>query len=230
MGWLKVDDKMPRNPKILAGDIETAWYYACALTHAAEQLTDGFIARSAVPLVAPHITDPCSVAERCADLELFRRLDDGYLIPDYLEFNPSRESVVQKRAEDAERQRKKRERDASREESQRDTAETSGVSPDVPSRPVPSPTTSPHHPPTGSTELVDNVTTRVVEQRFEAQRSVRNPSAWKRTARQNLTAEEHAEIARVCEKWPGAPISMLAAAADGEMSPHLRNYETKETA
>lgn len=228
MGWLKVDDKMPRNPKILAGDIETAWYYACALTHAAEQLTDGFIARSAVPLVAPHITDPCSVAERCADLELFRRLEDGYLIPDYLEFNPSRESVVQKRAEDAERQRKKRERDASRGESQRDSQQTSGVNPDVPSRPVPG--TSTPHPPTDTAGIVEAVTTRVVEQRLEAQRSVRNPVAWKRTARANLTAEEHAEIARVCEKWPGAPITMLAAAADGDLSPHLNNYRPQETA
>ena len=89
MGWLKVDDKLPRNPKVLAGDIETAWYYLCALTHCAEQLTDGYIADAAVPVIAPHITDPRDVAERCAQLEMFSRVDGGYQVSDYLDFNPS---------------------------------------------------------------------------------------------------------------------------------------------
>lgn len=83
MGWLKVDDKIPRNPKILAGDIETAWYFVCALTHCAEQLTDGYLARSAVPLIAPHITDPQAVSDRCVTLGLFRQTENGYIVEDF---------------------------------------------------------------------------------------------------------------------------------------------------
>jgi 5-methylcytosine-specific restriction endonuclease McrA len=78
MGWLKLDDKFPRNPKILAGDSTTAWFYVCALSHCAEQMTDGYIADSAVLVLAPHIEDPRSVAEQCADLDLFRRVEGGY--------------------------------------------------------------------------------------------------------------------------------------------------------
>ncbi len=85
MGWLKVDDKLLRNPKVLAGDIETAWYYLCALTHCAEQLTDGYIADAVLPLIAPHITDPRSVAEKCAQLGMFRHVEGGYPVGDHVQ-------------------------------------------------------------------------------------------------------------------------------------------------
>lgn len=228
MGWLKVDDKLPRNPKILAGDIETAWYYLCALTHCAEQLTDGYIADTAVPVIAPHITDPRDVADRCCELEMFSRVDGGYQVRDYLDFNPSREEVLAKRAADRERQARSR---TSRRASRSDTDGTSGVTPDVPSRPVP---TTPHHPQTGSTrgdpqpvddDLVEAVLEQVITNRS---RGEAKSAGWKRTVRRNLRTDHDGawwtELHRLVHDYPTAPVSMLAAAADGEKSPHLRHY------
>lgn len=216
MGWLKVDDKLPRNPKVLAGDIETAWYYLCALTHCAEQLTDGYITDSVVPLVAPHITDPRSVADRCAQLGMFRHVEGGYEVPDYLDFNPSRASVLDKREKDKSRQQSHR-------ESRRDTDTTSDVTPRVPSRPVP---LGNSHPPAGSTELAQQVAERVIDHRYSQQTGIRDAKAWKRKALGNLWADEAwwAECERVCGKWVGAPLDMLAQAAEGVISPHLNTY------
>lgn len=225
MGWLKVDDKLPRNPKVLAGDIETAWYYLCALTHCAEQMTDGYIADSVVPLVAPHITDPRSVAERCADLDMFRRVEGGYEVPDYLDFNPSRASVLEKREKDKSRQQSHR-------ESRRDTESTSGVTPGVPSRPVPSDEIS-HHPPTATTDadldLIDEVAAQVVKARLARQTGISHPDRWTRKTLANLRSEPvWAEIPRVCAKWPGAPVDMLAEAAEGRPSPNLNHHKQRE--
>lgn len=153
MGWLKIDDKFPRHPKIVAGGIETSWFYTCALAHCAEQLTDGFVANGVVNMVAPHVDYPKDVAERCADLELFERVDGGYLIPNYTDYNPSREEALAKRAAAAKRKAKQRaaskaKRDRQREsqgESRRDShgdghSDSHGESHPprpVPSRPVP---------------------------------------------------------------------------------------------
>lgn len=221
MGWLKVDDKLPRNPKIIAGDVETSWYYVCALTHCAEQMTDGFIADAAVPVIAPHVQDPRSVADRCCQLGMFRRVDAGYEVPDYLEFNPSRAGVLEKREKDRIRQESHR-------ASQRDTAATSAVSQRVPSRPVPDGVT--HSSSTASTGLVDVVAAAVVAHRLAQQTSVRSPKAWSARALENLRADVEwwVELERVCEKWPGAPVDMLAQAAEGVFSPHLRMHERSE--
>lgn len=224
MGWLKIDDKYPRNPKVLAGDIETSWFYVCALTHCAEQLTDGFIADSAVPVIAPHVIAPQDVAERCVQLGMFTRVTNGFLVPDFLDFNPSRAEVVEKREKDRERQRK------SRGMSQRDSRETSDVTPSVPSRPVPSTSIS------SSTdvlqrgdvdeELVNQVADAVVKHRA----SKANPTSpnWAKSVRRNLHTDDGGEwwanLERVCAEFPTAPVSMLVDAAEGRPHPMLAGY------
>lgn len=236
MGWLKVDDKLPRNPKVLAGDIETAWYYLCALTHCAEQLTDGYIADAAVPVIAPHITDPRDVAERCAQLEMFSRVDGGYQVPDYLDFNPSRAKFLADRAADRERQARKRSKDS--DSSRRDTDRTSIVSPTVPSRPVPRPSPSPTTGTTGddpqpvdNDEKLQQVIDHVIQHRA---RGATKSAAWKRTVARNLRTDDDGawwnELQRLCTEYPDAPVSMLAAAAEGEKSPHLTHYRRHQIA
>lgn len=233
MGWLKLDDKFPRNPKVLASDLEASWFYVCVLSHCAEQLTDGFLADTAVPLVAPHVDAPRDVAERLVAVDLICRVDGGYMVPDYLDFNPSRESVLGRRAKDAERQSRHR----SQRESQRDTEETSGVSPRVPSRPVPtgdsssrqSSSTSP--PSAETTTKAEQVADAVVEHRAKSRGKVGN-KGWARSVRKNLRTDDGgawwAELERVCATYPGAPVSMLVGAAEGEPSPHLKAYRVEE--
>lgn len=78
-------------------------------------------------------------------------------------------------------------------------------------------------------ELIERVAAAVAQHRLEHQTDVRNAAAWKRTCLRNLRADIDwwQELERVCAKWPDAPVDMLAAAAEGDKSPHLRNYEAK---
>lgn len=150
MGWLKIDDKFPRNPKIIGGDLETSWFYTCALAYCAEQLTDGFIANGAINMIAPHVDDPRATADRCVTLGLFIRAEGGYQIPHFTDYNPSREETLRKRAEAAERQAKSRAKQQSKRDNQcesqresqcdntRDSHGDSHPPRPVPSRPVPS--------------------------------------------------------------------------------------------
>jgi hypothetical protein len=77
-------------------------------------------------------------------------------------------------------------------------------------------------------ELIERVAAAVAQHRLEHQTDVRNASAWKRTCLKNLRADSAwwTELERIVAKWPTAPIAMLAAAAEGDISPHLNHYRT----
>jgi hypothetical protein len=231
MAWFKGDDKLPRNPKMLASDLEVCWYYVCALAHCAESLTDGFIADSAVTLIAPHIEAPRMVAERCTAVQLFQRVQDGYLIPDYLDMNPSREQTVAKREADRVRQNKHRQ---SLSDSQRDSTEPSGVSSDVPSRPVPKGQNTPSSSVTETeppelTEDDERAISAVLEaiadhKQQQANGSVRNVKSWRRSVIANARGEHLEALVPLVREFVSAPPTMLAAKVLGEPTPYLSNY------
>ena len=105
MPWFKLDDSFAVHPKVLhAGNAATGLWVRCG-TYSAQFLLDGHIpsktvrefgnAREVASLLEVGLWVPC------AD-------DDGYLIPDYLEYNPSKEQVLAERAANRERQAKRR--------------------------------------------------------------------------------------------------------------------------
>lgn len=248
MPWVKIDDKLPRNPKILRGDGETAWLYVCALTHCAEQLTDGFIADSAISVLAPHIDDPRSVAARCVKVGLLRQVAGGYEVPDYLDYNPSRSKVISDRARARERRTViPADGDAS------DTVPTGDdpatfqrTSPDVPAtfrKRSRAPSTSTSSTSVGSQsstgdaigdraqtdddELSTAVITAIVDHQQASQTNIRHPAKWRQTATRNAATEHADRITQAITTWPTAPAALLAGWVLGDDSRNLAHYTTR---
>ena len=100
MAWFKLDDRFGNHPKVVkAGNSAVGLWVRCG-TYSAEHLTDGHI--------------PADVARMYGTRKEIQALltaglwatngDGGYVMPDYLDFNPSKEETMAKR--EAERIRK----------------------------------------------------------------------------------------------------------------------------
>lgn len=105
MAWVKLDDQIPRHPKILAAGPSAAWLWLCSIAHAQSQLSDGFIAKRDFSLVGFSARDGLRYARRLVDVGLFEEVEGGYLVHDYHDHNDSKEEVLTRRAEDRDRKR-----------------------------------------------------------------------------------------------------------------------------
>lgn len=103
MAWFRLDDGFADHPKVVrAGNAAVGLWVRCG-TSASRYLTDGHID----PDVARTYGRPREI-ERLLDSRLWVENGDGFLMPDYLEYNPSAEQVRAQRAAAAERQRRAR--------------------------------------------------------------------------------------------------------------------------
>jgi DnaD/phage-associated family protein len=102
MPWVKIDDKFAENQKVeQVGPLGMAMQVA-ALCYCNRNLTNGFIpsatTRKLINLEAPGIkVTLSSVIKSLLDAGLWEPAPGGYLIHDYLEFQPSKEKVEQER-------------------------------------------------------------------------------------------------------------------------------------
>lgn len=109
MAWVRLDDKFPDHPKIERAGERAAWLFVCGLCYCAEHLTDGHIPESK----AHRLTDGAKTrAAKLVEVGLWVKVDDGYLIPGYLEYQPSAEKVKAERSAAADRMRTRRDRSA----------------------------------------------------------------------------------------------------------------------
>lgn len=105
MPWFKLDENFANHPKVTkAGNAATGLWVRCA-AYSAQYLTDGHIPseiardfgrpREIAALVETGLWLPCDD-------------DDGYVMRDYLDYNPSKEQVLAERAANRERQARRR--------------------------------------------------------------------------------------------------------------------------
>ena len=127
MPWFRLDDSFHSHPKVLAAGNEAVGLFVRCGTYAAEHLTDGQLPRDIVLLYGSEV-----LAEKLVVVRLWHRARRGWLIHDYLDYNPSRQAVENDRKNAAERQKRRRESMSSRRDSQRDN----GVSHRTPTRPL----------------------------------------------------------------------------------------------
>jgi hypothetical protein len=134
MTWAKLSDNFHSHPKTLEMGFAATGLYAMGLSYAAAHETDGFLPHKWVR----------SVVQNQPYRGLIRRLIDanawlivteppGYLIVDFLDYNPSREQIRQNRERQADRVTRYRER-------HRNALRTPSIGPD-PTRPVLKPNT-----------------------------------------------------------------------------------------
>jgi hypothetical protein len=125
--WARIDDGMPDHPKLARlGTLKplAGWLHVCGICYAARYLTDGFIPTAQVAALTrfDHVgyetggvpgmfsvgedADPEKLAAALVEVGMWHRTRGGYLIHDFLDYNPSRAVTLAKRYSNAERVRK----------------------------------------------------------------------------------------------------------------------------
>jgi hypothetical protein len=99
MPWFKLDDRVHCHPKTLAAGDEAFGVFCRLGSYASQHGTNGFISDDA----AKSITRKQRVLDRLVQVGFLERVDGGYQIHDFLDWNPSAEKVRQER--DSARQR-----------------------------------------------------------------------------------------------------------------------------
>ena len=105
MPWFRLEDSFDTHPKVIAAGNEATGLFVRCGTYCARHLTDGYIPEQVVLLYGSN-----ELAETLVQAKLWRRVRGGWRMPDYLEYNPSAQTVDKERA--AKNDRQKRWRDA----------------------------------------------------------------------------------------------------------------------
>lgn len=96
MTWVKVDDALWRHRKVAALPPDKVFpamgLWALALSWVGANLTDGYITDRAIVQVAG--ADVSDLADELIRVGLWERADGGFLIHDYLEYNPTSDEVL----------------------------------------------------------------------------------------------------------------------------------------
>ncbi|MFF5421772.1 hypothetical protein [Streptomyces misionensis] len=118
MPWVRLDDRFPSHRKVALLSDRAFRLYVSALCWSSENLTEGRILEKELPLVA-RVRGVKTAAAELEAAGLWDRAEVGWVIHDYLEYNPDRAKVKAGREANAARQqafrdRKKAEREAKR--------------------------------------------------------------------------------------------------------------------
>lgn len=109
MPWVRFDDAFPINRKVDGLSDAAFRLHVSAIFWCARNLTDGFVPEEDLELVCARVRTPARFATQLVDRKLWLECPGGWQIKDYLEFQPSKEKVLDDREKAAERQRKWRE-------------------------------------------------------------------------------------------------------------------------
>lgn len=95
MAWVRLDDGFPRHRKVreLRRDVVAKWLHVVAICHCGEHLTDGRVDELAFEQITYDAGVPMSAAKRAVPKLIAAGLwiehdQDGWLICDYLDYNP----------------------------------------------------------------------------------------------------------------------------------------------
>lgn len=220
MAWVKLDDAFHTNHKAVLAGVDGRALYIAGLCWCARNLTDGYIDKRALPTVAALAGVEPSIADTISAVDVALWVDHGarYHVPDYLDFNPSRQQVIAEREAAAERKRR------SRATSRRDTNGTDAVTSPASS---PSPTTTSVLSSSGNSrpnpQPVDDdipVATwqRYAQLKLERQKpgTVTNESSWRRTTSKNARTEHLEQAQHWWHEYDITPQRLAECLIDGK--------------
>jgi len=134
--WAKVDDLFFCHPKVVATSLAARGLWITALAWTSAVKGDGWIPDAILPTLVQE--DPDLLIQELLHAGLWERGDHGYSVHDYLDWNPSRETLEERR--NAANARLIRHRDEKRKRNALHARSCNGVKQaPVPSRPVPGP-------------------------------------------------------------------------------------------
>lgn len=114
MGWLRLDDHYDDHPKIVAAGSEAAWLDIRGMLFCARHETDGVIPSSQLSRIGSDYA-PAKRARligQLVDAGRWTKTDDGYIVNDFLDYNPS--SITKQTEREAARERMKKAREKKR--------------------------------------------------------------------------------------------------------------------
>jgi hypothetical protein len=97
MGWARIDDDFPNHPKVWRVGAEGVALFLEGLCHASKFLTDGLLARPEVERMRL-VKKPLTVAQKLVEVGLWELDGDNFRIHDYHDYNPTSDSVRERRA------------------------------------------------------------------------------------------------------------------------------------
>lgn len=108
MTWARLDDGFCDHPKTLR-----VWHrrpdalglHARAISWVAKQETDGHLPEEVVAMLQPDETERGAMVSALVEAEMWHENGEGFVIHDYLDYNPSRQELTDKRKKDRERKR-----------------------------------------------------------------------------------------------------------------------------
>lgn len=98
MTWVRIDDQFADHPKVVGLSASAFRLHVTAICYAARQETDGVIPRGAAFVLAAK-----RHAKELVEAGLWEVHPSGFRVHDYLEYNPSAQSLREKRAADSAR-------------------------------------------------------------------------------------------------------------------------------
>jgi len=106
VSWVKLDDGFADHPKVLAVSGDAVLLHLAGFCYCARQETDGAIPELALSQLT-RFSKPkaAKLAARLVEVGLWERNGAGWLVHDYLDYNPSRESLKERRGWARERTR-----------------------------------------------------------------------------------------------------------------------------
>jgi len=101
MAWVRLDDTFPEHPKVAKVGGDAAWLHVCALAYCNRHTTDGHIPDVMIGRLSDR-KNAEKLAGALVAIGLWDEADDGWVIHDYLDFQPSKEETDERRAKRAE--------------------------------------------------------------------------------------------------------------------------------
>lgn len=108
MTWARLDDSFYDHPKVLRvwGKCPAALgLHTRAMSWCAKHEQDGHLPTAIVASISPVQSDRDEQIETLIGEGMWHENGDGYVIHDYLDYNPSRDQITEKRKRDRERKR-----------------------------------------------------------------------------------------------------------------------------
>lgn len=106
--WVKLDDHFPDNSKVKGLHDKSFRLYVYGLCFAGRTLTDGWLTHTDVKVLCVQVAATKRHVDELAHRGLWVRALDGYCIKDFLDYNPTKEKVVQDREDAKQRMRELR--------------------------------------------------------------------------------------------------------------------------
>jgi len=109
MAWAKLDDQFVEHPRISGLSDKAFRLHVASICHASRKLTDGHISETDARVLRALTRTGARHVDELLEAGVWNvNGGDGWVIRDYLDYNPSSEAVKERRKKWAERQNRKR--------------------------------------------------------------------------------------------------------------------------